>query len=572
MNEEQKAFAEAEEAISIFNENRLNNGALSLKIRNLKKIPNSIKYLININDLDLSGTQITSIDILAHLVNMRRLNLSGTPILSIDCLSQLPTLYSLNLSGTKVSSLDSIAEIESLTALNVSGTRIKTIAPLKNLYRLGALDLSNTHVTEIESMANLNDLTDLDLCDTPIDSIDSLRHLSKLTFLDLSGTQITSVEPLSKLANLQKLRLSNTNVESIAAISNLRNLRRLDLDNSQVDDLRPIKRIRNLIKEGGLSFRDCKATAIDPELNALSQISNARERAINILDYLSQLNVWPPVTTIPKELPGAPRYLVPDNGPIVEIGETIGLDNPEQQALQNECREKVRILIDSVQEGNNELGALVEAAKKYERLVIQDSTGILASALWSAANTLRAKHEAHKNAVIHSRINEELPPNTASALQDLLETHGIYFLGHPGAADVEKKMRDFLLGPRNPEAKEAADKLLASLEKAPTVLAPSATDPMLSDQYASNGIGPSAHMGEILLQQRLRNVFASIARKIWIFVKSKPGVAIDAVIAADIINWFAGNQLWIVKFFEAVTGRYPIWIDQIIELISKIQP
>lgn len=317
-----------------------------------------------------------------------------------------------------------------------------------------------------------------------------------------------------------------------------------------------------------LYIENCTATKLDPELKRLSEMMYTRESTQEIFAYLKSLKEWPPAAAMPEDQPSAARYMVPDDGPIQSTSDAMGKNDPEQQALQEECREKSRTLIATVHDGDNQLASLVDAAKKYRDLIDRNPQDILASALWSAANTLRARYEAHQSAKELGRINEELPPLTAEALLDLLETHGIFFTGHPGAAEIERKRREFLTGPRNPEAREVADKLATSFTNNPKVLEESAASAVASDQEAAAGKGPSAQMAETSLFDRLQNITGAIARKVWNFSKTKTGVAVDALIGAEVTSWWIAKKSLIVDFYTYLGTKVPEWLNWLVSILS----
>lgn len=219
---------------------------------------------------------------------------------------------------------------------------------------------------------------------------------------------------------------------------------------------------------------------------------------------------------------------------------------------------------------------MLDNAAKYRDLIYKAPTDILATTLWSAANSLRARHEAHQSADTQARLNDMLPPNTAAALQDLLETHGIFFLGHPGAAEVERKRREFLSGPRNPDARGAADRLATSLIDTPQVLSEDAAAPLAMDQEASQGQGPSARMTETSLIEREVSIFGAIAR----WAKNHPIIAVGAGIAgggltaighAELATWWMANKPLIFDLFIQLNTKVPPWLDWLASTMDHLR-
>ena len=436
--------------------------------------------------------------------------------------------------------------------------------------QLTRLDLSNTSISDAAPLANLTKLTWLDFSNTGISDAAPLASLTNLTMLDLRNTNISDAAPLTSLTKLTMLYLDRTNVGSAKPLSTLTNLETLSLTDTPMNDLRPLKTLDNLGKVNspiaGLRFEGCIANKFDPKLKRLSEIEDNQQRTLDTLAYLKSLKEWPPVDVLPEDKPDTSRYTVPDNGPIQATGDPIGPNDPEQQALQNECREKIRALIGSVREGDNELADLVDNAKKYRNLIDEEPTVILASTLWSAANTLRARHEAHQSADEQARLNDLLPPATATALKDLLETHGIFFLGHPAAAEVERKRREFLSGPRNPEARGAAVELVASLVEAPKVLEPDAASPLALDAEAAQGEGPSAQMAETSLLDRLQNITGSVARKVWSVTKTTVSESYKVAITVEVSSWLIAQKSVLMSFYTHLATHPPAWLTWLLNL------
>ncbi len=462
-----------------------------------------------------------------------------------------------------------IAKLSELEYLDLGKTNITTIAPITGLSNLTWLNLNDTKLSEFGSLSKLKHLSTLKLSGTAISDLHCLSELTQLRILTLESTPVTTLHPLEGKGELEFLTITDTQVTDASPIARISALNTLYIHRCPIADLRPLKNLDGLATTGhkkGLWFKDCLATRIDPKLMELSNIGGVERRTRETLAYLKSLKDWPPSEALPEDRPNTTRYVVPDNGPIQAAGEPIGPNDPEQQSLQDECREKIRSLIASVREGDNELAALVDTAKKYLDLIDKAPTEILASSLWSAANTLRARHEAHQSADAQARLNDMLPPNTAAALLDLLETHGLFFLGHPGAAEIERKRREFLSGTRNPEARGDADRLTTSLAKNPEVLDPDAAAALAHDNEAAKGEGPSAEMAEASLFDRIQNIVGAVARRARSLGATAASVATGAIFSDEIVAFWKASKPVIVAFYETVTTRPDAWLYWLMSL------
>lgn len=107
------------------------------------KVPTSIKYLKNLKELDLTGTEVEDISPLSKLTKIETLDLSlNYSLKDIRPLSELTSLKTLFLSFTSVSDISSLSRLKNLKYLDLSNTRyIKDIAPLSELKELEFLSL-----------------------------------------------------------------------------------------------------------------------------------------------------------------------------------------------------------------------------------------------------------------------------------------------------------------------------------------------------------------------------------------------------------------------------------------------
>ena len=122
------------------------------------KVPTSIKYLKNLKELDLTGTEVEDISPLSKLTKIETLDLSlNYSLKDIRPLSELTSLKTLFLSFTSVSDISSLSRLKNLKYLDLSNTRyIKDIAPLSELKELEFLSLRNSILPSIpESLLTL---------------------------------------------------------------------------------------------------------------------------------------------------------------------------------------------------------------------------------------------------------------------------------------------------------------------------------------------------------------------------------------------------------------------------------
>lgn len=151
---------------------------------------------------------------------LRLLDLENNPELrDLAGIEELVQLRELSLRATAVTSLDRLASLPRLRRLDLRETRLDSadLAPLQSLTALEELNLRESGVQDISP----------------------LRALAGLRYLNLhSNPAIRSIEPLRDLTRLQTLILRNVPIqEEITVIANLRQLQRLNIRNTGVQDL-----------------------------------------------------------------------------------------------------------------------------------------------------------------------------------------------------------------------------------------------------------------------------------------------------------------------------------------------
>ncbi|MEM1152054.1 MAG: hypothetical protein AAGI03_16180 [Pseudomonadota bacterium] len=172
------------------------------------------------------------------------------------------------------------AKAEGWEFLNLSGNTSKETH--KDEKRSGDERFENVEVLPPQ-LSDLKHLTRLDLDNTQVAELKPLAGLTALQALYLDRSQVTELAPLAGLTALRTLTLSNTQVAEIAPLAELTELQILILANTQIAELAPLAGLRALRR---LHFRDTPACAIEPELQALSEIDDIIRRTHKTLRWL----------------------------------------------------------------------------------------------------------------------------------------------------------------------------------------------------------------------------------------------------------------------------------------------
>ena len=167
----------------------------------------------------------------------------------VSFLADLPMIEDLNLSGTNVTNLAPLANLTKLKRLVLLAVPVRDISPLANLTNLESLSLENTKVADILPLANLVNLRDLSLAGTPVSDLSPLAGMTKLVELKLFFCpNIHNVEPLTGHTQLGYLDLSDTKVAEIDPLTGLTSLGFLSLSRTAVDPA-ATQKLRSLLPQ-----------------------------------------------------------------------------------------------------------------------------------------------------------------------------------------------------------------------------------------------------------------------------------------------------------------------------------
>lgn len=271
---------------------------------------------------------------------------------------------------------------------------------------------------------------------------------------------------------------------------------------------------------------------------------------------------------VPPVLPdsnAAPVYEVPDHGPITSRADPPEGGDADQEELRQDMVRKAIALIEALGR-SNELAGLSGAARHYRTQIDRDMATIRLNLLYFAANSLRVAYEADAKAVEQGRTTDQLPPKVVAALADLVETHGLFFMGFPNAADVHAKALSGLTGVRKPSLVALAEPLVTSLDGAAGVLTPEDQQAMADDLAGAKGAGLSAEIAERRLVGRLTNMLGAIGRKVYFAAQAGTGL----VMAHDIPAWIIGERTVILTFLKSAQGVFAAWFDVVAQFLMRL--
>ncbi|RXT08756.1 leucine-rich repeat domain-containing protein [Ammoniphilus sp. CFH 90114] len=149
-----------------------------------------IATLTQLEDLDLSGTRLSTLDSLTHLGQLKTLHAHRNQVQSVGALSHLTELSELALQENEIGSIDAIGHLVKLQSLYLANNQISDISSLSSLSALTRLGLSGNSIKDIDVLSNLKELRQVDLSNNKITNIDALLSLDGLEWVSLAGNPL----------------------------------------------------------------------------------------------------------------------------------------------------------------------------------------------------------------------------------------------------------------------------------------------------------------------------------------------------------------------------------------------
>lgn len=338
----------------------------------------------------------------------------------------------------------------------------------------------------------------------------------------------------------------------------------IELRGTNVKDLRPLAHANGL---GQVNFEGTPAAENDTKLKLIAAITDAERRSELLQEWLDANKVVDP----PKIIEGGPEFIVDDHGPIKMVDvPLVGSDDEDQAELQEECKRKVEELLRIVDLAANVAPDLPSTAQKYRKMIDSDASSIGARKIWSVANSFEASLEVHDHAVKNDRPSEELPSTVAAKLIDLVETHRVWFLGHPGAREVEQRANRHTNQKDSRERRNAAISVVEAAEVSDAV-ADDATAAARENIQTSDLDTPAgvAALGE--LEEWTWNFVASVVRKAWHIAKDPPGGFVShTVVGHYLVLFLASNDQVLGQYLQNVMSQSPLWWDNFCNALRRL--
>lgn len=276
----------------------------------------TLHKIIFTEKVDLTGySNINSLESLKQLINVHEVYLSGTKVADLTPLSSLTGITKLDVSSTTVTSLEPLISLRLLQDLNIENTTISDLSPLSLLLNLEVVWADNSGVNKEEVSKfeknnpalivyqseyllswweglnkkwkkflsgkmdfegkpkgeDLQRLVNLDSLNIPessgITDLEPLKEFTRLRYLKMDKVKVTDLAPLREMITITDLTISGGPVNDFSALTSLYNLEALDLSGTALNDLNFI------IELPGLERLSVQATAIY-DLKPLTLLKN----------------------------------------------------------------------------------------------------------------------------------------------------------------------------------------------------------------------------------------------------------------------------------------------------------
>lgn len=236
---------------------------------------NVLSKLTHLEELDITGSSLNSLEFMKSMPNLKRLYVDGTYLSKLNKIKS-EKLEILSASGNELDFVEIEAPL--LKELNFNHNLIQNVR--LNTPNLTALKLANNKLSSIDF--TLPKLEKLYLQNNQFESIDFNENYSNLTTLYLQNNKITDISSISKLENLSIFDASRNSIKNINALGNLSHLKKVILSQNQIDDLITIEKLFSLSNITlSLDFQ-----MINPEdsfyTNQLLQFYNQKDESIDI--------------------------------------------------------------------------------------------------------------------------------------------------------------------------------------------------------------------------------------------------------------------------------------------------
>jgi Leucine-rich repeat (LRR) protein len=210
-------------------------------------LPPNLKSLFLAGALDLGKKPQKSLAQIEQLQHLEELDVFGCKLKTLDFLAPLSQLQSLTITDNPLRGLQSLENLKNLKILISNSSNIKNLSPLASLQNLQILMFWNNNLNDISPLSGLSELNELILGCNNIKDISTLATMPKLTHLQLwENDNISDISPIAELTAMRDLNLASNKINNINALSDMHQLQQLHIDRNPIDNIAVLENMPKL--------------------------------------------------------------------------------------------------------------------------------------------------------------------------------------------------------------------------------------------------------------------------------------------------------------------------------------
>jgi len=156
----------------------------------------AVGSLAQLEYLDLSGHDLTSVAFLASLKALRSLRLSGNQLADLSALDEMSGVWGLDLGSNSLNDLDGVAGMVSLQSLGVPDNELSSLAPISALTQLVLVNAAGNQLSTLPDLSGLPNLHDLVADMNELTSVERLANLTQLSHASVASNELETLDPL----------------------------------------------------------------------------------------------------------------------------------------------------------------------------------------------------------------------------------------------------------------------------------------------------------------------------------------------------------------------------------------
>jgi len=250
--------------------------------------PYVLERLTNIQELRLrAGYQTPDFTHFAVLPNLQRLDVSGQNLTSLEGISDLGSLYALSLTATGLQDLSVLSFQRNITELAlVSNPGLSSFNSLREMTWLSSLHIERSQGVSLDFIRNMANLESLTIIRTDTRSYDFVTPLTQLRRLHLTNNRdALSIPFLAEFTELEELYMDRVGTaEFLSGLTSLRKVTLYGLDS--LEYLRGMQNLEELNVNFGWNLSNAAPLG---DLNSLRTLRINESRTMNPVENMDAI-------------------------------------------------------------------------------------------------------------------------------------------------------------------------------------------------------------------------------------------------------------------------------------------